>query len=161
MIKKILWAVMASLVFFFGTGVAPASAVELTEATRTITLDTAGQKTTLSTQQVASGQRLFNLQCTKCHLQGKTKTNNNVSLGLDDLSGAEPARDNLLALVDYLQNPTSYDGVDSLAELHPNTSRPDIFPELKNATKDDLKNLAGYMLIAPRLDERWGGTIYF
>ena len=161
MIKNLLWALLASLAFFFSTNVTPAFAVELTEATRTVTLDNAGGTTTLSTQQVASGQRLFNLQCTKCHLQGKTKTNNNVSLGLDDLSGAEPSRDNLLALVDYLENPTSYDGIDSLAELHPNTSRPDIFPELKNYTKEDLNNVAGYMLIAPKLDVRWGGTIYF
>jgi len=161
MIKNLLWAAIASLVLFFGTGIAPASAVVLDEATRTVTLDGAGKKATISTEELASGQRLFNLQCTKCHLQGKTKTNNNVSLGLEDLAGAEPPRDNVLALVDYLEHPTSYDGVDNLEELHPNVSRPDIYPELKNFTKEDLQNISGYMLIAPRLDVRWGGTIYF
>ncbi len=161
MVKNLLWAAIASLVLFFSTGVAPASAVELDEATRSIPLDTTGKTATLTTQEVTSGQRLFNLQCTKCHLQGKTKTNNNVSLGLEDLAGAEPSRDNLLALVDYLESPTSYDGEDSLLELHPNITRPDLYPELKNFTKDDLYNIAGYMLIAPRLDQRWGGTIYF
>jgi photosystem II cytochrome c550 len=160
MIKKLLWATLASMILFFGAGIAPASAVVLTEATRTISLDGA-KSVTFSTEQVAAGQKLFNLQCTKCHLQGKTKTNNNVSLGLNDLKGAVPSRDNVLALVDYLQNPTSYDGVDSLAELHPNISRPDVFPELKNFTKDDIYNIAGYLLIAPNLDVRWGGTIYF
>ena len=99
--------------------------------------------------------------CTKCHLQGKTKTNNNVSLGLKDLSQAEPPRDNLLAIVDYLKNPTSYDGVDDYTELHPNVTRPDIYPELKNFTEDDVYDVAAYTLIAPKLDVRWGGTIYF
>ncbi len=62
---------------------------------------------------------------------------------------------------DYLEHPTSYDGEDDLSEFHPNVSRPDIFPELRNLTEDDVYNVAAYMLVAPRLDERWGGTIYF
>lgn len=91
----------------------------------------------------------------------QTKTNNNVSLGLSDLSKAEPPRDNLLALVDYLKNPTSYDGEDDYSELHPNVSRPDLYPELKNFTEDDVFDVSAYVLIAPKLDTRWGGTIYF
>ncbi len=82
-------------------------------------------------------------------------------MGLADLAKAEPPRDNLLALIDYLEHPTSYDGEDDLSELHPNVSRPDVFPELRNLTEDDVYNVAAYMLVAPRLDERWGGTIYF
>ncbi|MFM7581066.1 MAG: c-type cytochrome, partial [Microcystaceae cyanobacterium] len=116
---------------------------------------------TLTEQEFANGQRLFVQECTQCHLQGKTKTNNNVSLGLSDLAKAEPPRDSLAAIVDYLTNPTSYDGEDDYTELHPNVSRPDIYPELRNWTKQDLTDVAGYTLIAPRLDKRWGGTIYF
>jgi DNA-binding winged helix-turn-helix (wHTH) protein len=56
---------------------------------------------------------------------------------------------------------TSLSGEDDLSEFHPNVSRPDIFPELRNLTEDDVYNVAAYLLVAPRLDERWGGTIYF
>ncbi len=31
----------------------------------------------------------------------------------------------------------------------------------KHDSEDDVYNVAAYMLVAPRLDERWGGTIYF
>ena len=161
MLKRLILVVVATLLFAFQFQVNSAAALELDEATRTITLNEAGDQITFSSQQVTQGQRLFNSNCTKCHLQGKTKTNNNVSLGLEDLAGAEPRRDNVLALIDYIKNPTSYDGELSLELEHPNTSRPDTFPELKNINEDDIEAIAGYMLIAPKLDERWGGTIYF
>jgi photosystem II cytochrome c550 len=44
-----------------------------------------------------------------------TKTNPNVGLDPEALSLATP-RDNIDALVDYLKNPTSYDGLESIAE---------------------------------------------
>lgn len=159
--KRFILAAIAAVLFAFQFQVSNAAALELTQATRTIPLNDAGEQTTLTSKQVTNGQRLFNLECTQCHLQGKTKTNNNVSLGTGDLAKAEPPRDNVLALVDYLKNPTSYDGEDDYTELHPNVSRPDLYPELKNFTEDDVFDVAGYVLIAPKLDERWGGTIYF
>lgn len=161
MVKRFFWAAIVTVLFIFQFHINSAAALELNKDTRTVTLNDAGEKVTLSSEQFANGQRLFNLECTQCHLQGKTKTNNNVSLGLKDLAGAEPARDNLLGLVDYLTNPTSYDGQDDYTELHPNVTRKDLFPELRNFTEDDLFDVSGYMLIAPKLDERWGGTIYF
>ncbi|MBR8830187.1 MAG: Cytochrome c-550 [Chroococcopsis gigantea SAG 12.99] len=161
MVKKIILATIAALFFVLQLQVSDVSALELNESTRTIVLNDGGEKVTLSSEQVTEGQRIFNASCTKCHLQGKTKTNNNVSLSVGDLAGAEPPRDNLLALVDYLQHPTSYDGEDDLSEVHPNVSRPDLYPEIRNLTEDDVVSVAGYMLVAPKLDERWGGTIYF
>jgi photosystem II cytochrome c550 len=161
MVKRFIWVAIATVFFLFQFQIDSAKALELDENTLTITLNEAGEEVVLSSQQATEGQRLFNGNCTKCHLQGKTKTNNNVSLGLEDLAGAEPPRDNLLALVEYLKHPTSYDGEDDLSELHPNVSRPDIFPELRNFTEDDVYNVSAYMLVAPKLDERWGGTIYF
>jgi photosystem II cytochrome c550 len=161
MIKRFLWVAIATVFFIFQVHVNSAAALELNEDTRTITLNEGGDTVTLTSKQVTNGQRLFILECTQCHLQGKTKTNNNVSLSLDDLAGAEPRRDNLLALVYYLKNPTSYDGEEDYTEIHPNVSRPDIFPELRNFTEDDVFDVAGYMLIAPKLDDKWGGTIYF
>jgi photosystem II cytochrome c550 len=161
MVKRFFWVAIATVFFLFQLSVGSANAVELTTETLTIPLDGMGKTATLSDQEFAKGQKIFVQNCTKCHLQGKTKTNNNVSLGLKDLSQAEPPRDNLLAIVDYLKNPTSYDGVDDYTELHPNVTRPDIYPELKNFTEDDVYDVAGYTLIAPKLDVRWGGTIYF
>ena len=161
MVKRFFWVTIATVFFLFQLSVGSANAVELTTETLTIPLDGAGKTATLTDQEFAKGQKLFVQNCTKCHLQGKTKTNNNVSLGLKDLSQAEPPRDNLLAIVDYLKNPTSYDGVDDYTELHPNVTRPDIYPELKNFTEDDVYDVAAYTLIAPKLDVRWGGTIYF
>jgi photosystem II cytochrome c550 len=161
MVKRLILTAIALVFLFFQFQVNPVAALELDEGTRTIILNEAGETTTLTSEEVTNGQQLFIQNCTKCHLQGKTKTNNNVSLGLKDLSKAEPPRDNLLALVDYLKNPTSYDGEDDLREFHPNVSRPDVFPELRNLTDDDVYDVAAYMLVAPKLDERWGGTIYF
>lgn len=159
--KRFILLAIATVLFFLQFQINPANALELNAATRTIALDDTGKTTTLTDKQISNGNRLFIQECTQCHLQGKTKTNNNVSLGLEDLSKAEPPRDNLLALVDYLKYPTSYDGEDDYTELHPNVTRPDIYPELKNFTEDDVYDVAGYMLVAPKLDERWGGTIYF
>ena len=159
--KRFFWAALVTVFFIFQWSVNSATALELDESTRTISLDGSGESTVLSSEQVTTGQKIFNSACTKCHLQGKTKTNNNVSLGVEDLKGAEPSRDNLLALVDYLEHPTSYDGVDNLEEFHPNVTRTDLFPELRNLTEDDVTAVAAYLLVAPKLDERWGGTIYF
>lgn len=161
MIKRFVGVAIATIIFLFQFHVNSANALELTEETRTVILNEAGETVVLSSQEVTQGERIFNSTCTKCHLQGKTKTNNNVSLGVEDLSKAEPPRDNLLALVDYLKNPTSYDGEDDYTELHPNVTRLDVWPEMRNLTEDDVYDVAGYMLVAPKLDQRWGGTIYF
>lgn len=161
MVKRLIWVAIATVFFVFQLHTGTAQALELDAATRTITLNESGETVVLNTKQVTEGQRIFNSTCTKCHLQGKTKTNNNVSLSLSDLGKAEPRRDNVTALVDYLQHPTSYDGEDDLSELHPNVSRPDIYPEMRNLTEDDIFDVASYVLIAPKLDAKWGGTIYF
>jgi photosystem II cytochrome c550 len=161
MVKRFFWVAVAVVLFVIQFHPGSAAAVELDEATRTIKSNEAGETVVLSSKEVTQGQRLFNLECTQCHLQGKTKTNNNVSLGLSDLAKADPPRDNVAALVEYLKHPMSYDGEISLELEHPNVSRPDVWPELRNFTEDDVFDVAGYMLVAPRLDERWGGTIYF
>jgi len=161
MVKRFFGVAIAAVFFLFHLSVGSVNAVELTESTLTVPFDGAGKTATLTSQEFANGQKLFVSNCTKCHLQGKTKTNNNVSLGLEDLGKAEPPRNNLASIVDYLKNPTSYDGEDDYSELHPNVSRPDIYPELRNLTKDDVYDVAGYTLVAPKLDARWGGTIYF
>ncbi len=161
MVKRFILMAIAAIFFFLQFPIHNASALELTEETRTIPLNEEGEMTTLSSQQITNGNRLFIRECTQCHLQGKTKTNNNVSLGLEDLSLAEPPRDNVLAIVDYLKYPTSYDGEDDYTELHVNVTRSDLYPELRDFTEEDLYDVAGYVLVAPKLDSYWGGSIYF
>ncbi len=108
-----------------------ALAIDLDETTRTIPLDSSGSTVILTPEQVKRGKRLFNASCGQCHVGGVTKTNPNLGLEPDALSLATPPRDNINALIDYLKNPTSYDGLESIAELHPSTKSADIFP-IKN-----------------------------
>ena len=51
------------LVGIFSTFVATASAIDLDEATRTVAVDSAGNTTVLSPEQVKRGKRLFNATC--------------------------------------------------------------------------------------------------
>lgn len=158
MLKRLLFAVIASLFFLFQFNISSAAAVELDEGTRTVKLNEQGDEVVLSLQQVKQGQRLFVNNCTYCHKGGTTKTNPNVGLGLNTLANAEPARDSIEGLVDYLKHPTTYDGETEILELHPNTTRSDLYPMMRNLTDDDLKAIAGHILIQPKIRGiMWGG----
>ena len=140
-----------------------ANAIDLDEATRTVILDSAGKTTVLSPEQVKRGKRLFNSTCGACHVGGITKTNPNIGLDPEALSLATPRRDNVLALVDFLKNPTSYDGQDSIAETHPSIKSADIYPRMRSLTDDDLYSIAGHVMLQPKVvTEKWGGgKIYY
>lgn len=129
----------------------------------TVTQNEAGDVIQLTEAEVKAGRRLFNQSCGTCHAGGITKTNHNVGLDLETLALATPPRDSIHALVDYLQDPTSYDGEYSIAELHPNTSRGDIFVRMRDLSDDDLRLISGYILVAPNVQgQSWGGgKIYF
>ena len=141
----------------------PVFSIELDEITRTVTLDSSGKTVILTPEQVKRGKRLFNNSCAQCHNGGITKTNPNIGLELDSLSLATPSRDSVLSLVDYMEDPTSYDGLYSIAELHPSIKSAEIFPKMRNLTDDDLFSIAGYILLQPRVSpEKWGGgKIYY
>jgi photosystem II cytochrome c550 len=147
----------------FNIFVTTASAIDLDEATRTVAVDSAGTTAVLSPEQVKRGKRLFNATCGACHIGGITKTNPNVGLDPEALSLATPRRDNINALVDYLKNPTSYDGLESVAEIHPSIKSADIYPRMRSLTDDDLYAIAGHIMLQPKIvAEKWGGgKIYF
>jgi photosystem II cytochrome c550 len=65
--------------------------------------------------------------------------------------------------VDYMKDPTTYDGEESIAEIHPSLKSSDIFPKMRNLTDDELANIGGYVLVEPKiLGNKWGGgKIYF
>lgn len=158
MIKRLLWVVVATVFFAFQLSVSSAFALELDADVRTVAANEAGNPVTLSIKDVEKGKRIFNDTCSQCHNMGRTKTNPNINLSLESLNGAEPPRDNLAAMVDYINHPTSYDGEIDLTELHPNTERSDIYPEMRNLTQEDLRDVSGYILMQPAIHgEKWGG----
>jgi photosystem II cytochrome c550 len=138
-------------------------AIDLDETTRTVPLDSSGTTIVLTPEQVKRGKRLFNASCGQCHVGGITKTNPNLGLEPDALSLATPPRDNINALIDYIKNPTSYDGLESIAELHPSTKSADIFPKMRSLSDEDLFAISGHILLQPKLGgEKWGGgKIYY
>lgn len=154
-----------SVAFFgiFSLFVTTATAIDLDEATRTVVADASGKTIVLTPEQVKRGKRLFNATCGACHVGGMTKTNPNVGLDAEGLSLATPRRDNVAALVDYLKNPTTYDGLESIAEVHPSIKSADIYPRMRSLTDEDLNAIAGHILLSPKVQgEKWGGgKIYY
>ena len=163
MFKKYSKIFLVSVFCLFNFSVFNVSAIDLDEATRTVVSDSSGNTTILSPEQVKRGKRLFNATCGACHVGGMTKTNPNVGLDPEALSLATPRRDNISALVDYLKNPTSYDGLESIAEIHPSIKSADIYPRMRSLTDDDLSTIAGHIMLSPKiLSEKWGGgKIYY
>jgi len=163
MLKKYLKLCSVILFCVFNLFITTASAIDLDEATRTVTIDSSGTTTVLTPEQVKRGKRLFNATCGACHLGGITKTNPNVGLDPEALSFATPRRDNVASLVDFMKNPTTYDGLDSIAEVHTSIRSADIYPRTRSLTDDDLYSIAGHIMLSPKiLSEKWGGgKIYY
>jgi photosystem II cytochrome c550 len=160
--KRFILLAVATVFFAFQVAIGSAAAVELTPEVRTVKVNEAGKTVTLSLEQVQKGKQLFNDSCAQCHAGGRTKTDPNVGLSPDTLAGATPPRDSVASLVDYMNNPTTYDGETEIAELHPSTKSADIYPEMRNLTKEDLEAIAGHILMQPKILEGWGrGKAYF
>lgn len=163
MVKKYSNFISFLFVCIFGLSVNTASAIDLDEATRTVVADSSGKTVVLTPEQVKRGKRLFNATCGACHTGGITKTNPNVGLDPEALSLATPRRDNIASLVDYMKNPTTYDGLESIAEVHPSIKSADIYPRMRSVTDEDLTAIAGHILLQPKVvTEKWGGgKIYY
>lgn len=163
MLKKYSQIVSILFVGIFSLFVTTASAIDLDEATRTVVQDSKGTTVVLSPEQVKRGKRLFNATCGACHTGGITKTNPNVGLDPEALSLATPRRDSIEGLVDFLKNPTTYDGQESIAEVHPSVKSADIYPRMRSITEEDLVAISGHILLQPKIvTEKWGGgKIYY
>ncbi|HEY9884389.1 MAG TPA: photosystem II cytochrome c-550 [Thermosynechococcaceae cyanobacterium] len=163
MLKRYIWLVVATVFFAFQTFVGNVSAAELDAAIRTIPLDDQGGTLELSLKQVKEGKRLFQYACAQCHAGGVTKTDPNVGLEPESLALATPPRNTVASLVDYMKDPTTYDGAQSIAEVHPSLKSKDNFPEMRNLTEDDLVAIAGHILLQPKVvGDKWGGgKIYY
>ena len=163
MIKKYSQLFPFIFFFVFSAFVTTASAIDLDEATRTVVADGSGKTTILTPEQVKRGKRLFGATCSACHVGGISKQNPNVGLDPEGLSLATPRRDNIAAIVDFMKNPTTYDGLESIAETHPSISSADIYPRMRSITDEDLTAIAGHILLQPKvITEKWGGgKIYY
>ncbi|MDB9373611.1 photosystem II cytochrome c-550 [Nodularia sphaerocarpa] len=163
MFRRLIGVVVATILLTFQLVVGSATAVELDEAIRTVPLNDQGDTVVLSLKQVKEGKRLFQYACAQCHAGGVTKTNQNVGLEPESLALATPNRNNIEGLVDYMKNPTTYDGEEEISELHPSLKSADIFTEMRIFTEDDLTAVAGHILLQPKVvGDKWGGgKIYY
>ena len=157
LIKRVLLLSVAALFFVFQAAVGTAAAAEFDVETRTVKANPAGDTTVLTVKQALKGRKLFGSTCSQCHAKGVTKTDPNVGLDAEALANATPPRDSIESLVDYLKNPTTYDGEYEIAELHPSMKSTDIYPKMRNLSDEDLAEISSYVLIAPKvLGNRWG-----
>ncbi|MEH2378753.1 MAG: photosystem II cytochrome c-550 [Nostoc sp.] len=163
MIRRIIGVVLATVLLTFQFIVDSAMAVELDAAIRTVPLNNQGDTVVLKLKQIKEGKRLFNYACAQCHAGGVTKTNQNVGLESESLALATPNRNNIQGLVEYMKNPTTYDGEEEISEIHPSIKSADIFTEMRNLTDDDLVAVAGHILLQPKvIGDKWGGgKIYY
>lgn len=163
MLRRIIGVFVATVVLTFQFAIASANAVELDAKIRTVPLNEKGDTITLSLKQVKEGKQLFQYACAQCHAGGITKTNQNVGLDPETLALATPPRNNIENLVDYMKNPTTYDGEEEISELHPSLKSADIFTEMRNLKEEDLVAIAGHILMQPKVvGEKWGGgKIYY
>jgi photosystem II cytochrome c550 len=157
--RALLVLPLVLLLGFAGT----AQAAQWTAEQLTVPASPDGSSVTFTEQEIKAGRKLFNNSCGECHAGGITKTNQNVGLDPETLALATPARDNVEALVDYMKDPTSYDGEYSIADVHPSIRSSDIFVKMRDLDDDDLRLMAGYILTAPSVQGvQWGGgKIYF
>lgn len=113
---------------------------------------------TLQEEDIKKGKRLFNNTCASCHTGGITKTNPNVGLDIKSLNNATPPRNTIISLTDFMENPKTYDGLESIAEIHPSIKSADIYPKMRSLTDGDLYSIASYILSQPIINpEKWGG----
>lgn len=158
---KLFYSIVFSLIIL-STGSFSSWANNLDNVIRTIPFNSS-KDLTLTPEQAKRGKRLFNNSCSVCHTGGITKTNPNVGLDSEALSLAIPKRNTIEGLIDYMKNPTTFDGAESIAEIHPSIKSADIFPKMRSLTEDDLYAIAGHILMQPKIvAEKWGGgKIYY
>jgi photosystem II cytochrome c550 len=75
-----------------------------------IPTDAKGTTKQFNASQITEGEKLFEDNCKSCHAGGNTLQDPTISLSLLTLKQATPPRDNLAALVSFIQAPRSYDG---------------------------------------------------
>eukprot|EP00933_Yihiella_yeosuensis_P020690 TRINITY_DN1652_c0_g1_i1.p1 TRINITY_DN1652_c0_g1~~TRINITY_DN1652_c0_g1_i1.p1 ORF type:complete len:222 (-),score=49.86 TRINITY_DN1652_c0_g1_i1:98-763(-) len=123
-----------------------------------ISVDGKGKTTQLTKEGLVRGKRLFVAACASCHVGGGTRTNQNVGLGIEELNGANPPRNTLEGIVDYLNSPTTYDGLKDISDIHPSIRQADLWPKMRSMKQQDLSDISAYILyMTQTIPEKWGG----
>ncbi|CAK0833671.1 unnamed protein product [Prorocentrum cordatum] len=74
------------------------------------------------------------------------------------LSGAFPPRNTIDSLVDYINAPTTYDGLKDISEVHPSIIAADLWPKMRSMKQQDLYDISAYILYQNYvIPEKWGG----
>lgn len=159
---KYLAVAIAFVMLAFQLFTPSVNAADIPIALRTVPLNDT-TNIVLTQKDLSKGKKLFANTCATCHLGGATFTNPNVNLSPESLAGANPNRNNVLGLVDFMKNPTTYDGVTEISDVHPSLKSTDIFPTMRGLADNDLKLIAGYILYEPKVRGiAWGGgKIYY
>ena len=159
---KYLAVAIAFVMLAFQLFTSSVSAADIPIELRTVPLNET-TNIVLTQKDIAKGKKLFSNACATCHLGGATFTNPNVNLSPESLAGANPVRNNVLGLVDFMKKPTTYDGVTEIYDVHPSLKSTDLFPTMRGLTDNDLKLIAGYILYEPKVKGiGWGGgKVYY
>ncbi|WP_017324689.1 hypothetical protein [Synechococcus sp. PCC 7336] len=154
--KKIAtWLLASVFALLAGFSFSPALAVTFSPEDRTVQYNATETKT-YTEAELDKGRTLFNPTCGHCHIAGATYTNPDIALSLDDLANATPRRDTVEGIVDYVKNPTTYDGQESLAEFHPNLDMDDVYIEMRGLTESDVELIAAHILQQAKVIPGWG-----
>ena len=101
---KYLAVAIAFVMLAFQLFTTSVSAADIPIALRTVPLNES-TNIVLTQKDIAKGKKLFSNACATCHLGGATFTNPNVNLSPESLAGANPVRNNVLGLVDFMKKP--------------------------------------------------------
>jgi photosystem II cytochrome c550 len=117
-----------------------------------IKVDAQGNTSSFTPEALNAGFDLFSNNCKSCHVGGANVTIPQYSLSLATLKAATPPRDNVAALVDFQRLPMSYDGSEESVWCRQVTEN--------WMSKEQLEDLAGFILRAAEFDKGWGqGTV--
>ncbi|MBD2203010.1 photosystem II cytochrome PsbV2 [Calothrix sp. FACHB-1219] len=111
-------------------------------------LDEQGNTRLFSPLELSAGKKLFETNCINCHVGGATLPDPQVSLALETLKGANPRRDRLNSLVDFMRQPMTYDGIQETYWCR--KLSPDFL------SQQQVENLAAFVLTAAKKAPGWG-----
>ncbi|NJR64007.1 MAG: photosystem II cytochrome PsbV2 [Cyanobacteria bacterium CRU_2_1] len=111
-----------------------------------------GDTRLFSPEELSIGKRLFEENCLNCHVGGATLPDPSVSLALNKLQGATPARDNISSLVAYFRQPMVYDGSESSFWCRQVSER--------WLSQNQVENLAAFILRAAEKAPGWGSDSF-
>ncbi|BAY26993.1 cytochrome c550 [Calothrix sp. NIES-2100] len=113
-----------------------------------LNLDGQGNTRLFTPLELSAGKQMFETNCINCHVGGATLPDPQVSLALKTLQGANPPRDRINALVNFMRQPMTYDGSQETywcRQLSPNF-----------LSQQQVESLAAFILTAANKAPGWG-----